>query len=246
MKEYFGIRYKFDKASVVESIDQTLQIGGKGYICVADGVILTYAGRDSAFRSELNASMFSVCDSGWVPLYLRMIYGKRYDQYSGSQLFADLIKSKKYKMMFLGGTDELLQSLRTHLISKDPNIAKMHFISLPFCDSEEFDFRKIASQINAVKPDIIWVGLGAPKQEQFMYRLQPFIDKGIMIGVGAVFKFFSGVSYLKRAPNWMIFCKIEWLYRLFLEPEKQFRRILLIVVSTPIILFQEFKKKKLC
>lgn len=246
MKEYFGIRYKFDKASVMESIDQTLQKDGKGYICVADGVILSHAGRDSGFRSELNASMFSICDSGWVPLYVKIIYGEHYEQYSGSQLFADIINRKKYVMMFLGGTDELLQSLRSHLSDKDPGIAKMHFISLPFCDSEEFNFREIANRINAVKPDIIWVGLGAPKQEQFMYRLHPFIDKGVMIGIGAVFKFYSGINHLKRAPNWMIYCKIEWLYRLFIEPEKQFRRIVQIVVITPFILFREFKKKKLC
>jgi N-acetylglucosaminyldiphosphoundecaprenol N-acetyl-beta-D-mannosaminyltransferase len=246
MKEYFGIQYEFDKNAISQSIDQLLGQDGKGYVCVADGVVLSNAGTDPYYRSVLNSSLFSLCDSGWVPLYIRLIYGEVYRQYSGSELFMDVIKQQKYNMIFLGGTQDILHPLRSRLSQVDRRIATMPFVALPFCDAKDFDYEYIAQIVNYAHPDIIWVGLGAPKQEEFMYRLAPHLKRGIMLGVGAVFKFFSGIHYLRRAPNWMVSCKIEWLYRLLSEPDKQIKRIKQIIKLTPGILLKEFKKKRLC
>ncbi len=246
MNEYFGIRYEFDKKEVIRSIDKVVNNNGKGFVCVADGVVLSNVNKDLKYHSEVNNSIFSVCDSGWVPLYIRLIYGSRYTQYCGSELFADIVGQRKYNMMFVGATDGLLHSLQQQLISYDSAIAQMKFLSLPFCNADEFNFSEIADQINSAKPHIIWIGLGAPKQERFMNRLLPMLDRGVLIGVGAVFKFYSGIDQLKRAPEWMVTLKIEWLYRLMSEPDKQFKRIIQIIFTTPFILFNEYKKRKLC
>lgn len=80
METYFNIRYEFDKRRVHELIDEQLDKDEPGYVCVADGVIVTHVHRDEHYRTVVNGSMFSVCDSGFVPLYLRWIYGKRYEQ----------------------------------------------------------------------------------------------------------------------------------------------------------------------
>ena len=73
----------------------------------------------------------------------------------------------------------------------------------PFLNVEDFDYLKISKLINQNKPDIIWIGLGAPKQEIFMSKLLPHIDSGLMIGVGAAFNFYSGLDEYKRAPYLM-------------------------------------------
>ena len=70
----------------------------------------------------------------------------------------------------------------------------MTFLELPYMSVEEFDYANIAKEIETDEADIIWIALGAPKQEYFMDRLKPHLKRGVMIAVGAVFKFYSGVE----------------------------------------------------
>lgn len=102
MQTYFNIRYEFDKELVGTRIAQQVTKKEADYICVADGVILNVANRNSNYLKIVNGGMFSICDSSYVPLYIRWIYGKRYEQYCGSQIFMDIIRSKKYRMIFIG------------------------------------------------------------------------------------------------------------------------------------------------
>ena len=68
--------------------------------------------------------------------------------------------------------------------------------------------------------DIIWVGLGAPKQEKVIHILFDKLDKGVLVGVGAAFNFFSGIDSFKRAPATYRRLHLEWLFRLFQEPKR--------------------------
>lgn len=71
MENYFNIRYEFDRQAVLRAIDEALLLGTPGYICVSDGVILSTVNRDPDYCNVVDGSMFSICDSGYVPLYLR-------------------------------------------------------------------------------------------------------------------------------------------------------------------------------
>ena len=84
MQTYFNIRYEFDRDAVWQRIDQQVKKEEADYICVADGVILNIANRDTEYLKIVNGGMFSICDSSYVPLYLKWIYGKRYEQYCGN------------------------------------------------------------------------------------------------------------------------------------------------------------------
>ena len=108
MNTYFNINYEFDKQEVHRAIEEAQ----KGYICVSDGVVLNIANRDPEYLRVVNGSMFSICDSSWVPLYLKSIYGIRYEQYCGSEIFKDIVSSRKYRMMFLGTIQPTLDGLR--------------------------------------------------------------------------------------------------------------------------------------
>ena len=190
MNKYFNINYEFDKSAVHHAIDKAQ----KGYICVADGVVMNTANRDPDYLAVVNGGMFAICDSGWVPLYLKSIYGVRHEQYCGSDIFKDIVSSHKYRMMFLGTNQTVLDGLRRELEKMNPDVSEMQFVELPFRAVEDFDYPEIAKMVNEDGAHIIWVALGAPKQEKFMNRLLPFLDHGVMIGVGAAFKFYSGAE----------------------------------------------------
>ena len=226
-------------------IDEQLQKEGARYICVADGNILQMVHKDLEYRKIINESMFSICDSSWVPVFLKRLYHIDYQQYCGSQIFEDLTGKKKYRQFFIGTSEKVLGGLKQELSKMDPSIDGMSFFSPPFCKVEDFDYQNIADMINLENPDIIWVALGAPKQELFMHRLQPLLRRGVMIGVGAVFNFYCGLDNTpNRAPQWMIDHHLEFIYRLFSEPRKQFLRCYQIVATFPSIYLEERTKKR--
>lgn len=244
MHSYFNINYEFDKQIIWNKIDEQLRKEGARYICVADGNILQIVHKDPEYRKTVNESLFSICDSSWVPVFLKRLYGIEYQQYCGSQIFEDLTDRKQYRQFFIGTSENVLNGLRQELSKKDPSVNNMSFFAPPFCKVEEFDYPSIAERINKDNPDIVWVALGAPKQEHFMHRLQPLLKRGVMIGVGAVFNFYCGLENApKRAPQWMVKHHLEFIYRVFSEPKKQLRRCHQILVTLPKV-YREEKKRK--
>lgn len=242
MKTFFKIRYELDRNAVHNSISYRLTQPGSDYICVADGTILSLVNLQPEYREVINGGLFSVCDSSFVPLYIRWIYGERYEQYCGSDIFQDIVESGKYRMIFLGTQQPILESLRNNLVRMNPEVETMLFEELPFRDVKDFDYPGIARLIEEDGADIVWVALGAPKQEYFMHYLRPHLHHGVMIAVGAAFKFFSDVDS-DRAPRWMVRHHMEFIHRLYKEPKKQFRRCVNIVRTLPGILCREWKVK---
>ena len=239
MNTYFNINYEFDKKAVHEAIE----VAQKGYICVADGVVMNTANRDTEYLDVVNGGLFAICDSSWVPVYLKLIYGIKYEQYCGAEIFKDIVSSQKYRMMFLGTSQATLDGLRQKLMKMNPDVAGMQFVELPFRDVEDFDYPGIADMVNADEAKIIWVALGAPKQEKFMNKLLPYLNSGVMIGVGAAFKFYSGTEE-KRCPAWMQKAHLEFIYRILQDPKKQLKRCYWIVRTLPWLYFGELKRKK--
>lgn len=245
MENYFNIRYELDVPAVHNAIEQRIASGKPGYVCVADANILTMVHRCGSYREVIDGSMFSISDSSWVPIFIKWIYGKRYNSYCGYSIFTNIVKEGKHRMIFLGTNQITLDAMQKNLKKMNPGVADMKFIELPFCKVEEFDYEAIGKVINEDNPDIIWIALGAPKQEIFMNKLMPHINRGVAIAVGAVFNFYSGLDKNpKRCPKWMQKCRLEFMHRLFVEPKKQFARCKNIVRNIPGILLEEIKKKK--
>lgn len=243
MPVYFNINYEFDRDAVHQAIADRITKPGSDFISVADGVILDTANRVPEYLDVVNSGMFAICDSSYVPLYIRLIYGKRYNQYCGAQIFHDIVSSRKYRMIFLGTQQPVLESLQRNITQWNPDVRDMQFVELPFSTVDKFDYPEIARLITDDGAEIVWIALGAPKQEYFMHRLRPHLDHGVMIAVGAAFKFFSGLDE-KRAPRWMVRAHIEFLFRIFQEPRKQLRRCSHIITSLPRLLFTEYRRKK--
>jgi N-acetylglucosaminyldiphosphoundecaprenol N-acetyl-beta-D-mannosaminyltransferase len=242
MEKYFNIRYEFDKDVVQERIALKTTDQGTGYICVADANILQQVHNDLDYRKVVNGSMFSICDSSWVPIFINWIYGIKHEHYCGSMIFKDIIEQKRYRQFFMGTSAEVLTALKANLTKIDPAIKGMTFYELPFCKVEEFDYLAIAEMVNSDNPDIIWVALGAPKQEIFMSKLNPHLNRGVQIAVGAALKFYSGLEE-KRAPKWMRRMHLEFIYRIYAEPKKQWARCKQIIYTLPSIFKEEVKRK---
>lgn len=239
MNTYFNINYEFDKQEVHRRIEEA----EKGYICVADGVVMNTANRDPEYLKVVNDSLFSICDSSWVPVYVKSIYGIKYEQYCGSEIFNDIVSSCKYRMMFMGTSKATLTGLKSELSKMNPDVQGMQFVELPYRNVEDFDYPEIAKMIAEDKPKVIWVALGAPKQERFMNLLLPHIEQGVMIGVGAAFKFYSGTDE-SRCPGWMQKMHLEFVYRIMQDPKKQLKRCFWIIWTLPGLYFGEMKRAR--
>lgn len=242
MEKFFDIKYEFDKKLVWERIDSQIALGKPDYICVADGVVVNHVQRNPDYRETVNNGMFAICDSGWVPLYLKWIYGIQRSQYCGPMIFKDVVSQGKHRMIFLGTDRPTLDSLRLRLAQLNPAVLEMTFCELPYRSVEDFDYASIAQMIEADGAQVIWIALGAPKQDYFMRRLKPYLKHGVMIGVGAAFNFYSGIE--QRAPEWMIRRHLEFIYRIFQSPKKQMNRCWGIVTSLPGMLLGEWRRKK--
>ncbi len=239
MENYFGINYEFDYDTVLYRIDERLKREGSGYICVSDGVILNTVHRSGEYRRVVQDSMFCVCDSSYIPLYIKWIYKNERPQLSGTELTKRIVESRRYRMAFIGGSQKVLDKLQQNLAALNPDVEGMLFMELPFCHVADFDYEGIADRLNADKPDVIFVSLGAPKQELFMNCLAPYMHRGVLIAVGAAFKFHAGIEE-RRAPQWMVRNHLEWLFRIWQDPRKQIPRCFWIVRTTPGILFHEW------
>lgn len=245
METYFGINYEFDIPTIHKRIDEQVKSNVPAYICAPDGNVLNMAFNNAEYRKVINGSIFSICDSSWAPIFIKWIHRRRYRQYCGSDIFMDIIRSRKYRMFFIGTNRRILDALQKSLINENPHLAKMQFHELPFCEADEFDYEAIAETINNDNADIIWVALGAPKQELFMNRLKPHLRRGVIIAVGAVFNFHCKLDDVPgRSPRWMRSLHIEFIHRLLREPRKQSKRCWSILVTLPRILYSEYKKRK--
>lgn len=239
MAKYFNVYLEFDKNKVDGIIEDCIQSKDKGYVCVIESNNLTVANTDERFFYVVNNSMVNVCDGSVIAMFLGKIHNEKLSPYLGNDLFEKYISEKKYKHYFLGNTVEVLNGLKKKLSEIDNSISSMSFESLPFMAVDDFDYPSIAQKVNASDPDFIWVSLGAPKQELFMNKLLPYLNRGVMVGVGAVFNFHSGVGAVKRAPLWMRRIKLEWLYRAFEEPQKNIPRYWGFIKVMPSLLCRE-------
>lgn len=140
-------------------------------------------------------------------------------------MFAESVKRGKTHYFYGGKDNDVLVKLRQNLEKDFPGIKIVGMYSPPFRPLTPDEDDKICKEINSLNPDFVWVGIGAPKQELWMMEHQKKIKGVVMLGVGAGFNFFAGT--LDKAPAWMEKASLEWLYRLFKEPRRLWKRYII-------------------
>jgi len=194
------------------------------YICISN-VHTVIAGRnDKELQKATNNSWLSITDSNPLTLLGNELYGHIYERIFGADLMLFLLNQSKqygYTHYLYGSTDETLNQLKQKLNKKYGKYIKGYF-SPPFRDLKENELEEHFDKINSLKPNFIWIGFGAPKQEKLMLNNLNRLDFGVLVGVGAAFNYLAGD--LKRAPKLMQKYSLEWAYRLYQEPVRLFKR----------------------
>lgn len=241
MQKYFDIHLEFSHTKIENIIEDAIKHKTKGYVCVVDGNVLAQSTKNIFYKDIINGSIVNTCDGSSIAMIAGLIHKQKFSTYTGPDIFAKYIK-ENCKQYFLGNTEENLKRLKTMFLDFGYNITQFKFESLPFRNVEDFDYSKIATNIKEFAPDIIWVSLGAPKQEIFISKLYPFIEKGILFAIGAAFNLFLGEKENKRAPGIMRNMHLEWLYRTIQEPRRVGKRALSYLILLPILIFKELKR----
>lgn len=205
--------------------DNLKELSGK-YICVSNVHTVITAYDDKTYMNVQNSSALSIPDGGPLSSYGRKHGFKDMDRTTGPDFFYEILKiseENNYKHYFYGSTEDTLKKLKEKLLSEFPKLKIAGMYSPPFRKLTEAEDKIVIESINSTDPDFIWVGLGAPKQEIWMYEHKDKV-KGLMVGIGAAFDYFAG--NIKRAPMWMQKHNLEWLYRLMQDPGRLLTRYL--------------------
>lgn len=235
--EIFGFELEFNHDKIRQMIEDCCTKHIKGYVCIVDGPSLVRSHTNPEFLHLLRGSYFNSCDGGSVASMASHLYKQDLKAFTGPEILAEYITRSDFRQIMLGNTAEMFQKV----IQKVPNSSGYFFhVPLPFCSVNEFDYEDIAREIERLDADIVWVSLGAPKQEFFMHHLMPHLKRGIMFGIGAAFAFYLGElkDYSFRIGE----NRFNWIYRLFDEPKKQFARVGSIFRYYPSIYLRERKK----
>ena len=196
------------------------------YICVSNVHTTVTAYRNPQYRAVQNGAAMNIPDGKPLSIVQRMGGEKDAGRVPGPDLMPELFalsEKKGYRHYFYGSTQETLDALKERLAEKYPEMTVAGMYSPPFRPMTEEEDREAVERINAAKPDFIWVGLGAPKQEKWMAEHEGRLC-GVMLGVGAGFDFHAGT--VKRAPKWMQEICMEWLYRIGQDPKRLLVRYL--------------------
>jgi len=235
--DIFNIKIEFDHDAFRQAIMNCRDRKEKGYVCVVDGNVISMAQENEEYRKIVRDSYINTCDGGSIAAMANRIYGTNFRALTGPQLFREYVERKDFKQLLLGNTEEKFNRIKAKVESNGLTCGHLSYMPVPFATIDEFDYEGIAKAVNEIGADIIWVSLGAPKQEQFMARLLPYIECGLMFGIGAAFNFYVGDN---AEPKFQIGAmKFIWLDRIIREPKKQLRRVGKILKIYPKMYIEE-------
>ena len=186
------------------------------------------ARRDPGFKTILNSANLFVPDGFSLIWAARRRGFKISNRVAGPDLFMEgcrLASERGYKVFFYGDTTETLKALSLQLKDWFPTLKIVGMHSPPFRTLTPEEEVQVVSIINESGPDIVWVGLGLPKQERWMFEHKDKLNAPVLVGVGAAFKFVSG--RVRRAPPWVGNHGFEWLWRFISEPRRVWRRVMI-------------------
>lgn len=196
-------------------------------LCNANSVVRAY--RNDALNDTLNK--FDVCTSDGFPVALasRILYKNNQQRVDGYKLFKQTLidsKNRNTTHYFFGNTEEVVTKIINKFKTSHPEINIVGYQCPPVLEVEELLNEKYISEMVNIKPDVIWVSLGFPKQEKFISKfIEMYDSKSNMIGIGFTFDWIAGTKY--KAPELLANIGLEWLFRLAQEPRRLFKRYLI-------------------
>lgn len=205
---------------IVEQIDEL-----KGeFICLSNVHTTVMSQKDEEYRNIQNSAFLALPDGSPLSLVQRLRGYRMAEQVAGPDLMSALWKATENMEIshyFYGSTQETIEALEKKIGKEYRGLKIAGMEAPPFRSLTEVEDAEAVARINQSGAAIVWVGLGAPKQEKWMYEHRGKIN-ALMLGVGAGFDFHAGT--VKRAPAWMRNHYLEWLYRLIQDPKRLWKR----------------------
>jgi len=217
-----------DYTGTMDVMDEMIERGHRGWVCAAAVHSVMVARRDPDMHRALAEATITVPD-GMPIVWAANAFGEELpNRVYGPELMrqhCDRSAEKGHRVWLYGGRDQgALVQLALSLRQKHPGIQIVGGYSPPFRPLSEEENAAVAKQINDARPDVVWVGIGVPKQEKWMMRMRERLDVPVMCAVGAAFDFHAG--RVSQAPVWMQERGLEWTYRIAQEPRRLLPRYL--------------------
>jgi N-acetylglucosaminyldiphosphoundecaprenol N-acetyl-beta-D-mannosaminyltransferase len=214
-------------AQAQAAVDAWIAQRQQHYICVTNVHVIMECQRDAALRRIQNAAGLVTPDGIPLVWYCHFKGYRHVERVYGPDLMLALCEHslvRGYRHYFYGGAAGVHERLAQRLQQRFPGLHVAGGYSPPFRPLSAEEDEQIVAMINAAAPDIVWVGLGAPRQEHWLAAHTGRLHAPVLVGVGAAFDFHSGLK--RQAPRWMQRSGLEWLFRLLTEPRRLWRRYL--------------------
>jgi N-acetylglucosaminyldiphosphoundecaprenol N-acetyl-beta-D-mannosaminyltransferase len=217
-----------DYQQTLRWIDAMVTQRRRGYVCVCNVHTVMASDEDPELRTALMASSMNVPDGQPLVWAMNALGQSLRDRVYGPELMTRACAhaaATGQRFYLYGGRDqEALLQLGISLRERFPGINIVGGYAPPFRTLTEEERTAVAEDINESEPDVVWVGIGVPKQEKWMASLRPYLDAPVLVGVGAAFDFLAGL--VPQAPPMLQKAGLEWAYRLAREPRRLWRRYL--------------------
>lgn len=211
---------------VVSFLDNNIDSIKGEYVCVSNVHTTVMSREDRVYQKIQNSSILTLPDGKPLDIVSKLKGNKNGERITGPDLMLEIFKLsevKGYTHYFYGSTEETLKKLKINLKESFPKLKIVGAYSPPFRELTEQEDQDSIKMINDINPDFLWVGLGAPKQEIWMYKHRELVNS-LMIGVGAGFNYHAGE--IKRAPEIFQRLSLEWFIRLLQNPKRLWKRYL--------------------
>jgi N-acetylglucosaminyldiphosphoundecaprenol N-acetyl-beta-D-mannosaminyltransferase len=215
-----------DYAGTLDWIDDAVAARHRGYVCVAAVHTVMACREDAELRAAVLASDLTVPDGQPLVWALNALGHELPDRVYGPTLMdraaARAARSGQRWYLYGGRDAAALAQLRRRLEARHPGLTIAGGYSPPFRPLSAAEEADVAAEVNRSGADVVWVGIGVPKQEKWMAHMRDRLDAPVLVGVGAAFDFHAGL--IPQAPAAMQRLGLEWLYRLRQEPRRLWRR----------------------
>ena len=205
----------------VQAIDAWIASRTAQYVNVCAVHTVMECQRDARLRRIVNGSGLATPD-GMPLVWLSALHGHGQVSrvYGPDLMLAVCARAQETgsRHFFYGGAPGVADRLVRNLTARYPRLAVAGTYSPPYRPPDTEEDREMLDRINAAAPDVVWVGLGTPKQDYWVARHRPLLDAPVLIAIGAAFDFHAGL--LAQAPRWIQRSGLEWLFRLAHEPRR--------------------------
>jgi N-acetylglucosaminyldiphosphoundecaprenol N-acetyl-beta-D-mannosaminyltransferase len=215
-----------DYERTLDWIDASVAASDREYVCVCNVHTVMASAEDEELRDALMGSSLNVPDGQPLVWALNLLGHSLEDRVYGPELMARACarsaQSGQRLYLYGGRNQGALVQLALNLRQRYPGVRIVGGHSPPHRPLTDEERRSVTEEINGSHADVVWVGIGVPKQEKWMAQMRAELDAPVLIGVGAAFDFHAGL--VPQAPNWIQEYGLEWAYRFAHEPRRLWRR----------------------